>query len=432
MAVKYIETRSNGEAVCMAVAMTNLLRSSGRKSRKNISFLPPSGMRIKCRVSVKGIIEFNQGWTSVTVSVGTRIPNAQILTDIVDKVFGAVSVDDTAHIDESLSNLGVFSVMSSVTPYMKSAASMRDENTVQKARGGPRLSARELELRAEHRKKEKREKVHASHVTNAIDLSGQTFGHLTVISGPHLLKEGQEYFWECECMCGSKVSVRSTLLRKRGKTDCGCGGIDRRGQKVGNFVIECRGPGETSCKTTNWIARCSECGHVSSFKNHKVRDYNGKCNGKFECECQKMSSESNMMSENFGLWKVVGRAKAEAGKKKDNWMCICEGCGKMNDSISGNNLRGGRTKSCPSCAKLYRNDINRRDICVIGEDGPTGRQGIASLGCGNQMVASFRIRKLSRQHPTLNFYAVYIDNSDGRLCVGMEISSSRAVRAIQH
>ena len=50
----------------------------------------------------------------------------------------------------------------------------------------------------------------------ALDLTGQTFGRLTVtkkVSGPQ---------WACRCACGTEVVVKTLTLRNGGTKSCGC------------------------------------------------------------------------------------------------------------------------------------------------------------------------------------------------------------------
>lgn len=53
-----------------------------------------------------------------------------------------------------------------------------------------------------------------------VDLTGQTFGHLTVIEPD---KSRGRLYWKCECSCGRKLDVRHDALRRDdGTRSCGC------------------------------------------------------------------------------------------------------------------------------------------------------------------------------------------------------------------
>lgn len=54
-----------------------------------------------------------------------------------------------------------------------------------------------------------------------IDLSGQTFGRLTVIRSDGHNKSGRT-MWLCQCVCGNIKSVSTKKLRSGDATSCGC------------------------------------------------------------------------------------------------------------------------------------------------------------------------------------------------------------------
>ncbi|AOY60557.1 hypothetical protein B2D07_18975 [Desulfococcus multivorans] len=61
------------------------------------------------------------------------------------------------------------------------------------------------------------------------DLTGQTFGRLTVIARaekPDGLKDTSAY-WKCKCLCGNEVVVRGRNLRRGNTSSCGCYQKDR-------------------------------------------------------------------------------------------------------------------------------------------------------------------------------------------------------------
>lgn len=58
---------------------------------------------------------------------------------------------------------------------------------------------------------------------NLIDLTGQKFGRLTVISRAEDMKDkNHKVLWHCVCECGNKVSVRASSLTKGLTRSCGC------------------------------------------------------------------------------------------------------------------------------------------------------------------------------------------------------------------
>lgn len=58
-----------------------------------------------------------------------------------------------------------------------------------------------------------------------IDLTGKTFGRLTVLcrAEDHVLPCGQrQRQWKCQCTCGREVIVRGVSLREGATQSCGC------------------------------------------------------------------------------------------------------------------------------------------------------------------------------------------------------------------
>ena len=93
-----------------------------------------------------------------------------------------------------------------------------------------------------------------------IDLTGQRFGRLTVVSLPESNPFGSSAAWVCLCDCGTELLVRSALLRKGHTKSCGCLRADatRNRRRIdgrsttraygiwGSMVGRCRDIGNTS------------------------------------------------------------------------------------------------------------------------------------------------------------------------------------------
>jgi hypothetical protein len=59
------------------------------------------------------------------------------------------------------------------------------------------------------------------------DLSGQTFGRLTVKGLSEKRDKTGNVFWDCECSCGATAVVLGNSLRRRATLSCGCYQKDR-------------------------------------------------------------------------------------------------------------------------------------------------------------------------------------------------------------
>ena len=51
-------------------------------------------------------------------------------------------------------------------------------------------------------------------MSRLIDLTGQTFGRLTVLRKDDNRKTNCGSYWICKCSCGKEKSIRSSSLRK--------------------------------------------------------------------------------------------------------------------------------------------------------------------------------------------------------------------------
>lgn len=104
-----------------------------------------------------------------------------------------------------------------------------------------------------------------------VNLLGQRFGRLTVIS-PAESRNGRTY-WLCRCDCGKEKSFLASNLVSRKSTSCGCVSFKKRtnisGKQFGYLTaIEC--VGVTSDKNTLWKCRC-DCGNEVIVRNNNLK-----------------------------------------------------------------------------------------------------------------------------------------------------------------
>lgn len=92
-----------------------------------------------------------------------------------------------------------------------------------------------------------------------IDLTGQKFGDLEVISRSAKIGSKGATYWNCECKCGETKDYRSDVLRKTGISNCGCHGLKIKiGDKVGKLTVVDRIP--TRKRSFYWKCVC-DCGN---------------------------------------------------------------------------------------------------------------------------------------------------------------------------
>jgi hypothetical protein len=100
-----------------------------------------------------------------------------------------------------------------------------------------------------------------------VDLTGRTYGHLTVLfRATGRLGGGAR--WVCSCTCGERVTVRAFHLQSEGTTSCGCqrnASIGRKNSKHGESNTRTK---RASLEYQTWagmIGRCYDTGHASYF-----------------------------------------------------------------------------------------------------------------------------------------------------------------------
>lgn len=106
-----------------------------------------------------------------------------------------------------------------------------------------------------------------------IDITGQKFGRLTVLSRSANSKDGRA-MWRCLCDCGNETIVSGKVLRNGHTKSCGCLNkeitskrftIDRVGLTYGKLTVISRADDYLSPngrKHTMWLCQC-ECGNTT-------------------------------------------------------------------------------------------------------------------------------------------------------------------------
>jgi hypothetical protein len=101
----------------------------------------------------------------------------------------------------------------------------------------------------------------------AVDITGETFGRLTVVSAASSVRNKNGVtirMWLCRCECGNQAVVRGNNLRSGTSTSCGCrAGDDLSGKEFGRWLVigkqpnRLRRPSGSSYRV--WLCRC-DCG----------------------------------------------------------------------------------------------------------------------------------------------------------------------------
>lgn len=162
-----------------------------------------------------------------------------------------------------------------------------------------------------------------------VDLTGRTFGLLTVIKRTEDIKPGRP-MWLCQCQCGNTTVVSSTGLTKpNGTKSCGClkharpkNLIVLTGQVFGKLTVlrkdEKAEPGKAK-----WVCKC-ECGNTVSVLSDSLRS--GKTTS---CGCSQFTMQHDLTGQTFGYLLVLGRVRNSRIKGNEvRWKCLCQNCGR--------------------------------------------------------------------------------------------------------
>jgi hypothetical protein len=109
-----------------------------------------------------------------------------------------------------------------------------------------------------------------------IDLTGEVYGRLTVISDDGSRTNTGRVLWLCECSCGNKVHVQSQNLKNGRTKSCGCLNDEKKrerfkdlsGTETDNFKIIDRAYSKD--QRVWWNCICKHCGQSVILNNNLI------------------------------------------------------------------------------------------------------------------------------------------------------------------
>lgn len=192
------------------------------------------------------------------------------------------------------------------------------------------------------------------------DLTGQKFGHLTVIKRDIDRGYGTVY-WLCKCDCGNEqlFSARSSRLKNGETTHCGCSPIkpgptiDKNslvGQKFNRWTVLERDlkKKEQGIKAAYWICQC-DCGTIRSVAGSSLKNNKSKSCGCYHSEITaKINLPIDITNQRFGkLIAISNTMQLDKSTKTYLWQCKCD-CGNTKN-VSVALLQAGHCNSCGQC-----------------------------------------------------------------------------------
>lgn len=187
-----------------------------------------------------------------------------------------------------------------------------------------------------------------------IDLTGQTFGRLTVLKRD-TEKKAAAVYWICQCECGKIKSIRGSSLTTKNKPTRSCGCLAKEnhaidtssliGQQFGRLTVLKRNLDVPYGKKyeSQWYCQCS-CGNIVSVRYSALVHQKTRSCG---CLKKEMTSKRNTLDlTNKRYGNIIALENTE--KLNDRgcyiWKCQCD-CGKIFYD-SSERLQSGHVNSC--------------------------------------------------------------------------------------
>lgn len=152
-----------------------------------------------------------------------------------------------------------------------------------------------------------------------IDLTGQRFGKLVVLSPTDKRMDGGSIVWNCHCDCGKDTQVSARRLSRGKVRSCGCLSSPRRkdyiGKRFGRLTVtDYAGTAKELGKTGTanfWKCRC-DCGRESVVSQTELQS-----GGTQSCGClqKERVAEQLMLLEGTSI-AILERTKSQV--RKDN------------------------------------------------------------------------------------------------------------------
>jgi hypothetical protein len=274
-----------------------------------------------------------------------------------------------------------------------------------------------------------RDRAAASASRRLIDLTGQTFGCLTVLTRDISQKRVKPY-WLCRCVCGGTASVSSANLRGENAKSCGCrtrelisaaNGNRFLGRRFGMLLVVQQRPSKSG--HTRWLCRC-DCGSELTLSSNQLA---GKC-GFTNCGCiaRTITAEQlqTLVGRQYGYWTVVAydgrehgrlryRCRCACGTERDVWLSNLEqglstNCGCVREQGNSARLLDNLTGRTFGKLRVIERALNNKHqhtmwlcqcecgntINVVARSLKIGRT--ATCGCGKLLPTSARNRVLTR------------------------------------
>ena len=200
-------------------------------------------------------------------------------------------------------------------------------------------------------------------MSRKIDLIGEKFDRLTVLSENPERSKGGRIRWNCVCDCGTLTTVSRAHLRNGSTKSCGCLAreitsnrtkIDLTGEEFDRLTVLSENPKRSKGGRIRWNCVCV-CGAYTTVTGYDLVSRQIKSCGCLNrekstergCKLFKKwqgSRKINLAGQKFERILVVSENPKRTNNRSVKWNCVCD-CGRKK-VISAATLRRGNTKSC--------------------------------------------------------------------------------------
>ncbi len=183
-----------------------------------------------------------------------------------------------------------------------------------------------------------------------LDLAGQTFGHLTVLAPANNVDGRTAWLCRCGCGREAVVrsfDLRMGYARNCGDPECRFSGTkppDLTGGTFGHLTV--LGPERDARGHLVWRCRCA-CGRGTAAKAGTLRSGRAGSCGHPDCPWSAKRRLRDLAGRRYGGLTVLRRAEDVDGRPA--WLCRCD-CGRET-VIRADRLRNGRARDCGCAGK---------------------------------------------------------------------------------
>lgn len=184
-------------------------------------------------------------------------------------------------------------------------------------------------------------------MSRVIDLTGQVFGKLTVISQAPSVNG--RAMWNCQCECGNQVICPGRGLRDGSSRSCGClKKQDLVGKVFGRLTVLDYAYSKNGSRY--WKCQC-ECGNITYVTTKSLNNGNTQSCGclhhdtirKINIETKSKINQASIIGKTFDFLTVLEQVPSEQGKTY--YLCKCNNCGNVK-KIAYSDLASDRVHAC--------------------------------------------------------------------------------------